>query len=128
MKKIFLLIIFLLVSWIIIESLNNNGIKDLKGEFQQIAFLRNENNTGPIIRIYSVVVSDTAWSELEKYGHFMPHTKYGNTKVFFFLQDTPAPQQLFFGNENFDGTFKRYCIAKYEKDGNGQVFFVKNPY
>lgn len=116
-----------MVFMIIWNSTTQPGVGDLKGDFKEVQFYRNENNTGPITRIYAVTVADTLWKEMKKYGEYMPHTKYGNTKVYFFQKDNPVPQELLPGEENFDDKFKQYCIAKFEKDNIGQVSFVKYP-
>jgi len=109
-------------------SFTQPGIGDLKGDFKQMAVYRNENNTGPIIRVYTVAVDDTLWSEMKKYGDFMLHTKYGNTKVYFFSKHNPMPETIYPGEENFDPQYKGYCIAKYEKNNIGEVAFLKRPY
>ena len=83
--------IILLMGWFIFDSLSLPGVGDLKGNFQEVATYRNENNTGPIVRVYAVTVADTLWREMRQYGDFMPYTKYGNTKVYFFRQGQPVP-------------------------------------
>ncbi|QHL87650.1 hypothetical protein GU926_09455 [Nibribacter ruber] len=118
----------LLVVWFVKDAFTQPSIDDLSGEFMEVAFYRNENNTGPIQRIYAVTVEDTLWDQMQQYGEFMPHTKYGNTKVYFFLQGQPVPETLAPGQQNFDAQFEKYCLAKFEKDAMGQVSFVKRPF
>ena len=120
--------ISLLLIWFIADAMNQPGVQDLKGEFQEVALYRNENNTGPIIRIYAVTVADTSWQEMEQYGNFMPHTKYGNTTVYFFPQGSPAPNQLRAGQENFNPELNPHCLAKYHKDVMGNVSFKRFPF
>ena len=122
------LVISLLLIWFIADAMNQPGVQDLKGGFQEVAFYRNENNTGPIIRIYAVTVADTSWQEMEQYGNFMPHTKYGNTTVYFFRQGSPAPNQLRPGQENFNPDLNPHCLAKYQKDVMGNVSFKRFPF
>jgi hypothetical protein len=117
-----------LLIWFMVDALSQPGVKDLKGDFREMAFYRNENNTGPIVRIYSVTVADTLWGEMEQYGNYMPHTKYGNTKVYFFRQGSPAPEQIYPGKENFSGEMNKYCLAMYEKDAMGNIIFRKYPF
>ena len=50
------------------------------------------------------------------------------TKVFFFQEGKPAPASLVLDEPNFDVQFQQNCIAKYEKDANGQVSLTKNPF
>ncbi|MFD2245980.1 hypothetical protein [Pontibacter ruber] len=128
LKYILILISAILIGYFVYDSFSQPSVDDLKGDFKETAFYRNENNTGPIVRIYAVTVSDTLWQEMEQYGNYMPHTKYGNTKVCFFLKDQPAPQQLQPGTNSFDPKYNSYCIARYEKDAMGQVSFKKRPF
>lgn len=120
--------ILVLVGFIIKGTFNQPGIKDMKAGFKEVAKYRNENNTGPVQRIYVVTVKDSIWKELEDYGDFMPHTKYGNTKVYFFMENTNVPTQLQPGAVNFEPSFNKNCIALYEKSAMSQVAFNKNPF
>src|SRR5690606_2668109 len=101
LKYIFFSVILIVVILIVGQSLTQPGVADLETEFEEVAFYRNENNTGPVIRVYVVAVSDTSRGDLEQYVGFMPHNKYGNTKVFFFLKDKPYPTAVMPGDENF---------------------------
>jgi hypothetical protein len=65
---------------------------------------------------------------MQAYGDYMPHTKYGNTKVYFFLNNQPAPEQVQPGQENFEQQYQQYNVARYEKDAMGQVSFLKYPF
>lgn len=114
--------------WFMYDALSQPSVNDLKGNFKEIAMYRNENNTGPITRIYAVSVEDTLWTQMQAYGDFMPHTKYGNTKVYYFLNINPLPKKLYSGKQNFEERFQEYTVAKYEKDAMGQVSFVRYPY
>ena len=115
----------LLLGWFVFDSLSQPGVGDLAGGFQEVATYRNENNTGPIVRIYAVTVADTLWREMRQYGDFMPYTKYGNTKVYFFRRGQPAPSAVRPGAENFDPKYAAYCLAKYEKNVMGNVTFQR---
>ena len=125
--SVFAGVVGILIIFIMWNSFSQEGVQDLDGNFRRVAFYRNENNTGPVKRVYAVTVSDTLWGEMEKYGAYMPHTKYGNTRVYFFLENNPVPTQLQAGQENVDQKFRKYVIAKYEKDAMGQVSFIRNP-
>lgn len=120
--------IIVLVFWMIKNSLSQPGIKDMKAGFKEIVSYRNANNTGPIQRIYVVTVQDSIWSEMLNYGNFMPHTKYGNTKVYFFMNHTAAPSQLEPGAVNFDPKYNHDCVALYEKSAMSRVDFNKHPF
>jgi hypothetical protein len=120
--------IALLLGWFVFDSFSQPGVGDLKGNFQEVAFYRNENNTGPIVRIYAVTVADTLWQQMRQYGDFMPYTKYGNTKVYFFRQGQPIPKEVRPGEQNFDAEFSKYCLGKYEKEVMGNVAFQRYPF
>lgn len=117
-----------LLVWIIADATTQPGVQDLPGNFEEVALYRNENNTGPIIRIYAVTLTDTLWEEMKAYGDLMPHTKYGNTKVHYFLKGSPVPEKLTPGAENFSPGLKKYCLATFEKEVMGTVSFRKFPF
>lgn len=125
MKYFLTSILAVLIIWFIWDAISQPGIRNLKGNFQEEAFYRNENNTGPIIRIYTVSVEDTLWHEMRQFGNYMPHNKYGNTKVYFFLKGKPIPSEIYPGEENFNKRFKEYCLAVYEKDAMSNINFKK---
>ena len=119
--------IILLVGWMLKDTFTQSGIEDLKGGFTEVSKYRNENNTGPVQRIYAVMVSDTTKAQLSEYGDLMPHTKYGNTKVYYFMKGSEAPTRLVPGDVNFDAKFNPNCFALYEKSAMGNVGLIKNP-
>jgi hypothetical protein len=121
-------LLLVLLAWIVGNALTQPGVQDLPGDFRETALYRNENNTGPIIRVYAVTLSDTLWSSMEQYGTFMPHTKYGNTRVYFFQSDGPYPTQLAPGEQPFAPTLQPHCLALFEKDAMGNVSFRKYPF
>ncbi len=127
-KIIFAAFILVIIGWMLKETFNQSGIEDLKGGFVEVAKYRNENNTGPVQRIYAVTVKDTADADLEAYGDLMPHNKYGNTKVYFFLAETAAPIALEPGDVNFDPRYNGNCFALYEKSAMGNTGLLKNPF
>lgn len=129
MKKSYIIIILTIlgICWLITDAVLQPGVSDLKGDFKETAFYKNENNTGPVTRIYAASVADTLWQEMISYGNLMPHTKYGNTKVYFFADTGSAPDSLFAGIINFDAEYNSNCIAVYEKNGMGKVSLIKQP-
>ncbi len=126
-KAFLAVLIIFLIGWMLKDTFTQSGIEDLKGGFTEVATYRNENNTGPVQRIYAVMVSDTTKAQLSEYGDLMPHTKYGNTKVYFFMEGSDAPKSLSPGNVNFDTKYNTNCFALYEKSAMGNVGLVKNP-
>lgn len=129
-KQRYLIIVVTLAifGYILWDSLSQPGTKDLKGDFTQVAFYRNEQNTGPIIRIYAVTVADTLWQEMKHFGDYMPYNKYGNTTVYFFLKGQPFPVRLHPDDGNFEAQYQKHCIAKYEKNSMSQTFLIKQPF
>jgi hypothetical protein len=104
------------------------GVEDMKAGFKETVKYRNANNTGPVQRIYVVTVKDSVWKEMEDYGNLMPHTKYGNTKVYFFMENANVPKTLEPGEVNFDPQYNKSCIALFEKSAMSQVAFNKYPF
>ena len=126
-KSKYLLIIAVIagLAWMLKDSFTQPGVKDLKGNFTETAFYRNENNTGPVLRVYAVSVSDTLYKEMLKYGDLMPHTKYGTTTVYFFNNNLPVPKSLKGDEPHFDQAFSANCIGVYQKNGMSKVSFSK---
>ncbi|MEX2513716.1 MAG: hypothetical protein WD398_12495 [Cyclobacteriaceae bacterium] len=117
----------LLVVYMMYETFSQPGVADLEGHYQEISHARNENNTGPVVRVYAVYTSDQNWEEMKAYGDYMPHTKYGNTKVFFFDQDMEQ-LDLNLSLPFFDKKYQSSCLGVYEKSAMGEVSFKKNPF
>ena len=127
-KYVIIFVILLAAAWMIWDAVKQPGVQDLKGDFKELVFVRNEQNTGPVVRIYAVSVNDTLWQEMEKYGRLMPHTKYGLTRVYFFKANSPAPQQISLEGDNIPHEFKAGCIGRYEKNAMGQITLSKYPF
>lgn len=127
--KVYILVAsVLIVIAIVWNTITEPGIKDLKSDFKEVAFIRNEQNTGPVIRIYAVSLKTENWEEIEQYGNYMPHTKYGTTRIYFFLNNSDIPEELNFGDVNIPERYKKNCIAIYEKDGMSQSSIRKYPF
>jgi hypothetical protein len=122
-KLLLLLIIVLIGGYIVYDSATLPKTSDLKGNFIEKAVYRNENNTGPITRIYAVSVEEPAMDEMKKYGDLMPYTKYGTTTVYFFDAAKPTPPTLSGTEPHFDKNLEAGCVAVYKKDQNGEVSF-----
>src|SRR5690554_1382422 len=121
-------IVIVLIFWIGADTFTQPGIADLKGTYSETSTYRNENNTGPVVRIYAVYAADTLWEDMEAYGNFMPHTKYGNTKVFFFADPAQTPDEVFPDEPYFDVQYQPYCIGKYEKTAMGETSMLQFPF
>ncbi len=126
-QHIIALLVIGLAAWFVVDATTQPGVQDLEGNPVEVAFVRNENNTGPIKRIYAVQMDDTLWQEMQKYGSYMPHNKYGNTQVYFFLKSRDMPQTLTLENP-IQEQFRPYCLARFEKDAMGNENFTKHPF
>ncbi len=126
-KAFLAVFIIFLIGWMLKDTFTQSGIEDLKGGFAEVATYRNDNNTGPVQRIYAVTVKDTTGAQLKAYGELMPHTKYGNTKVYFFLEGSDVPEKLSPGDVNFEPKYNSSCFALYEKSAMGNVGLIKDP-
>ncbi len=128
-KKTYILLATLAIIAVMIWNMvRTPGINELKGNFKEVAFIRNEQNTGPVLRMYAVTVQGEPWKEMEQYGNYMPHTKYGTTRIYFFSSDKPYPSILALGDNNIPIDMEKNCLAIYEKDGMSQVIFQKYPF
>lgn len=121
-------VVVIVIFWIGADTFTQPGVSDLKATYSESAIYRNENNTGPVVRIYAVYAADTLWEDMEAYGNFMPHTKYGNTKVFFFSDPAHTPKEVFPDPPHFDLEYQRYCVGKYEKTAMGEVKMLQLPF
>jgi hypothetical protein len=130
LNKNFVLAALVLVglTWMLADSFIQPGPAKLTAGFKEKVFLRNEQNTGPVIRIYVATVKDSLWHEMESYGNFKPHTKYGTTLVYYFLEGTPVPERLNLEGDHIEKHYQQNCIASYKKTSVGQVLFVKRPF
>lgn len=127
-RNLLLLLLAVIIGYIVYDSTSQPNVNDLAGGFREVAMYRNENNTGPIVRIYAVTVEDIHSKDLMQYGGLMPYTKYGSTTVYFFNAAKPHPPHLNPSEPHFDVQFNDNCIAVYRKDANGQVSLDEKPF
>lgn len=127
-KNYIILAVILLIAVMIWNVASEPGIKDLAGNFKEVAFIRNEQNSGPVIRIYAVTVKGEPWAEMQQYGNYMPHTKYGTTRIYFFSENKSYPSSLSLEDPHISPEMEENCLAIYEKDGMSQVKIQQHPY
>lgn len=108
--------VILTASIILFDSQNFSQPAKLKGGFIEVGFYRNENNDGPVVRIYSVNVKEPDIAKYKDYGDAMPYTLHGNTKVYFFNEKNEVPDKLQFDFPHFD-TVQYKPIKIYERNG-----------
>lgn len=109
-KKVWLFAIPLIcfLGYFIWDAYSQPSIADIPGDFQEVAFIRNEQNKGGIIRIYAVTVGDPLNAQYEKAADLFPTNDYGSvTKVFFFDMKKPFPTAVTVKEPHYD-------TAKYE--------------
>ncbi|MEQ8712703.1 MAG: hypothetical protein RIC80_06785 [Cyclobacteriaceae bacterium] len=128
MQRLFFISITVIIAIILWTSFSQDTVDDLSGDFKEVAFYRNENNTGPILRKYAISLSDTLWQEMEQYGQMMPYTKYGTTTVFFFIHGSEMPQTLSPSSPSFGARYQRNCIGKFDRNASGVSSFTRYPF
>ncbi len=128
MKKYIIIGAIILIALMIYSMFAEENIHDLKGDFKEVAFTRNENNTGPVVRIYAFTVADTLWSTMKEHTNLLPHTKYGTTEAYYFLNSDIAPESVNLKHPKIAFEFESYCIAKTVKDGMGNVKIFPYPF
>ena len=106
-KKIWFIAIplILILGYFIYDAYSQPSIEDLPGGFEEVAFVRNENNKGGIIRIYAVTVKDQLNAQYDKCADLFPVNDYGSvTKIYFFDKDKPYPTSLQLEDPHYDNS------------------------
>lgn len=127
LKWLFALPLIIIIAFMLRDTFTQEGITDLAGGFEEVAFVRNEQNKGGIIRIYAFTVTDSTNADYLACGNLLPHNEYGSTtKAYFFLSDTPFPTVLNLDTPHFD--LKRYHpIAHYVRNEQTTATVRKTP-
>ena len=113
---------------IVYASLNQSGVKDLRGTYREVTFYQNENNTGLVERIFVVAVKDYLESEFQDYGDLMPHSKLGTTTVYFFDENGLIPEKVQPKKPHFGEQFNANCLAVYVKNNMGFTTLMRYPF
>ncbi len=106
------------------ESLTQPGLERFEGKYEEIGFYRNENNTGPVKRIYAIHVLDEEPNWMKEFGEALPHTKYGTTSVYFFSEKLQDEIALSPTEPHFPQEWQPYLKATFEKTPMGEVRFT----
>lgn len=128
MKKIILLISVIVIGLIFYSLFSSENVNSLEGNFKELAFERNENNTGTVLRVYAFSIEDTLWSEIKKHADLLPHTKYGTTEVYYFLQDEISNEKIELSLNGLSASSRPFCIAHAVKNGQGSLKIKKYPF
>jgi len=108
---------------IISTSFSELGLQKWEGKYEELGYYRNENNTGPIVRVLAIRVKDEDPKWMEEFGHTQPHSKYGRTLVFYFKSTVTEKIKLGPKEPFFDDFFQPYLIAKFEKNSMSRSSF-----
>jgi hypothetical protein len=118
------ILVVVLVFWIGKESFTQPGLEQFEGKYKLLSSFRNENNTGPVVRIITVKALDSNKDWMRSFGDLQPHTKYGRTMVFFFSDEIDQQISLSPTDPYFTSELKPYVIATYEKGPMGDVKLI----
>lgn len=106
-KKIVLIIIplVLILGYLIWDSYSQPSIRDIPGDFEEVAFVRNEQNKGGIVRIYAVTVGDPLKANYDACADLFPTNDYNSvTRIFFFDKKGDFPNELKLDPPYYDTT------------------------
>lgn len=117
-------LVIILVFFIGKESFTQPGLEQFEGKYLPLSSFRNENNTGPVIRIIAVKALDSNKDWMRSFGDFQPHTKYGRTMVFFFSDEIEEEVILSPTEPYISSDLKTYLMATYEKGPMGDVKLI----
>ncbi|PRD55887.1 hypothetical protein [Sphingobacterium gobiense] len=104
-RKIWIIAVglILLLGYGIWEAYNQPSIKDLQGDFEEVAFIRNDQNKGGIMRVYAVTVGDMENAQYDACADMFPTNDYGSTtKIYFFDKSKPYPSILTIESPHYD--------------------------
>ncbi|AIM37802.1 hypothetical protein ACFX5U_14000 [Sphingobacterium sp. SG20118] len=115
-KRIWLIIVPILaiLAFMFKDSFTQKSIEDLPGNFKEVAFVRNEQNKGGIIRIYAISVGNPTEADYKACLDLLPVNDYGSTTTaYFFDQHAPYPTSLTLEAPHYDGNqFHAIQISK----------------
>lgn len=113
------LVVVVLGALLVQDFLQRQGPADLQGGFKEVAFVRNGQNKGGIVRVYAFSVADTAGADYLGCGELLPHNDYGSvTTAYFFPPGHAMPESLRLEPPHFDTT-RFHPVAVYVKSEGG---------
>lgn len=118
-------VVLVLIFFIAKESFTQPGMERFEGKYEELGKYRNENNTGPVVRIFAVKALDSDEKWMREFGDFQPHTKYGKTIVFFFSEGVDQEVELSPKEPYIDQNLESFVLFVYEKTPMGEVRFTK---
>lgn len=118
----------ILLYQIINSTLSQPGLDRFEGKYEELDFYRNENNTGPVLRVYAIRVLDEDRTWMKEFAEAQPHTKYGKTLVFFFSEKLTQQIELSPTEPFFSPELREFLLAEFEKTPMGESRFqLLNP-
>jgi hypothetical protein len=104
------------------QYLQLDNSSDLKGGFERVSYVRNENNQGGIYQYYAYTVKDSADAEYLKMVEMLPLSgKTGLTTVYFFDKKGLYPSELKLSSPHFDPIFVPIKVFERDKVGVREV-------
>lgn len=93
------------LGYLIWDSYSQPSIKDIPGDFEEVAFVRNEQNKGGILRVYAVTVGDLTQAKYEACADLFPTNDFNSvTRIYFFDKKGPYPTTLSIDPPYYDTT------------------------
>lgn len=120
-KNLIVAVILLAVVGLIFYNFSKiPGRSDIPGGFDEVAYVRNENNLGTVLLYYAFTVEDTTRADYTALGKTLPFNKTsGITTAFMFDKTKPAPSELRLEPPHFDTTrYQPIAIYVIDKVGN----------
>lgn len=112
-------VLFLIVK----ESFSGTGTSAYQKQFVELGYFRNENNTGPVLRLYAYRALTSDPAVMKEFADLLPHTKYGRTLVFFFEDAVIDSVALSPEAPHILPSLQSQLIATYEKTPMGDGRF-----
>lgn len=118
-RKLWMIIIPIIVvlGYLIYDSYSQPSLKDIPGEFEQVAFIRNEQNKGGVIRIYAVTTGDIENAQFDQAADLFPTNEINSiTRIYFFDKKKPYPTTVSLESPYYD-TVKFNAIQIVKRTG-----------
>lgn len=92
-----------MLGYFIYDTYKQPSIEDIPGDFTEVAFVRNEQNKGGIIRVYAVTVGDPLNAKYDACADLFPTNDFNSiTRIYFFNKNEPYPTSLSIEPPHYD--------------------------
>lgn len=107
------------------QYLQLDNASNLKGGFERVAYIRNENNQGGIYQYYAYTVKDIQEAEFQALVEMLPLSgKTGLTTIYFFDKKGLYPSELKLNEPHFDPVFVPIKVFERDKVGVREVGYA----